>query len=335
MTTRSKSLVFLLPIILAASACSGSPEPSPPTEPLAEGIGCSTWASAAEIGALDHEAIPEASGLEVSSRFPDRLYHINDSGDSGRFFVTARDGSGTRIVRIEGFEPSDTEDIAIGQCPAGGGSCLFIADVGANVGMRNSLEVVVIEEQEQYPETVIPLFRFRFRYPEGPGDAEAFAVHPNGDIFIITKRANYLMLTASASQIFRIPRLTWVDPSAGVIVAEHIGELDLTAISSDRFSGSLPTALDIYDDGSRFLVLTYVNAFEFYFDLTEAPLPETTEMVRGRDYNQIELVPLAQQESVAYVPRSEDFLYETELEPSQPGFDSSGRARIMQVLCQD
>jgi len=36
------------------------------------------WSKAVEIGVLGEE-LPEASGLAVSSRYPGRLYHINDS----------------------------------------------------------------------------------------------------------------------------------------------------------------------------------------------------------------------------------------------------------------
>ena len=123
------------------------------------------------------------------------------------------------------------------------------------------------------------------------------AVHPNGDIYVITKSANYLFRSAAESEVYRIPRTAWTQAAGAVIEGVRVGKLDLTAISNDRFSGSLPTALDIVEDGSRFIVLTYTDAFEFYFDLSTTPLPQTSEMVPGRDYARIELVPLAQQES--------------------------------------
>ena len=331
---RSQVLIIALVVFVGTQACAPSEEPAT-TGPVSEGIGCSDWTRAEEFGALDHEVISEASGLAISSRFPNRLYHINDSGDSGRFFITDTKGDATRIVRIADFEPRDTEDLSLGACPSGNGSCLFIADLGDNAAVRSDLEIVVIEEEDEFPSTVSPVHRFRVRYPDGPHDAEGMAVHPNGDIYVITKRANYLLRSAGASDLYRIPRAAWADSSGGVVEGTLVGKMDLTAISDDRFSGSLPTALDIIEDGSRFIVLTYTDAFEFYFDLSATPLPPTPEMVPGRDYALIELVPLSQQEAVAYIPGSGDFLYDTEREGSEPGSDTTGRARIMRVLCLD
>ena len=85
--------------------------------------------------------------------------------------------------------------------------------------------------------------------------------------------------------------------------------------------------MDISADGQRMLVLTYLNAFEFYVDLSSSPLKPTSEMVDGVDYQEIEVTALPQQESVAYLPSGEGFLYTTE------AGNRSG-APIMRVSCQ-
>src|SRR5688500_15450277 len=51
------------------------------------GVSLFPWAKGVEVGLLD-PVINEASGLAVSARYRDRLYHVNDSGDRGRFFIT-------------------------------------------------------------------------------------------------------------------------------------------------------------------------------------------------------------------------------------------------------
>ena len=59
--------------------------------------------------------------------------------------------------------------------------------------------------------------------------------------------------------------------------------------------------MDFNRDGSRFLILTYVNAFEFYIDLSEGGFPVTDDLVEGTDFHEIPLELLIQQESIAYL----------------------------------
>jgi len=289
---------------------------------------CRIWAEPVKAGELDEAYIDEASGLDLSPGDPSRLYHINDSGDSGRFFVTALDGTGTQAVEIDGFDPVDAEDLAVGACGPDGGTCLFVADFGDNQARRATTEIVVVREQSRFPATVAPERRIRIRYPDGPHDAEALALHPNGDLIVLTKVADYARLRAAASVLYRLPYESWSSERPEVEVLERVGEIDLTAISSDPFSGSLPTAMDISDDGRRFLVLTYLNAFEFYLDLSGEALKPAEDMVEGVDYQEIRVTTLEQQESVAYLPSGDGFLYTTEAR-------SSDGIPIMRVACFD
>ena len=286
-----------------------------------------------EIGVLETELIMESSGMEISPRFPDRVYHINDSGDAGRFYITDLNGANTQTVLVEDFDPIDTEDIAIGDCGPGDGTCLFIGDIGDNLAARGDVEIVVVEEREQYPSTVAPLHRIRLRYPEGPQDAESLAVHPEGDLYIVTKRANYDERTANPSMVYRLQQRDWLAADGTILTAELIAELDLTAISSDIFSGSLPTAADIHDDGTRLLLLTYASAFEFSVDFSSEGLKFPAEMVVGVDYREIEIETLEQQESVAYIPENNAFLYETESVRFGTSPPEGTLPRLMRVDC--
>ena len=51
---------------------------------------------------LDHKLIDEASGIEVSSKFPNRLYHINDSGGGQFFYISDLKGNSTQKIAIDG-----------------------------------------------------------------------------------------------------------------------------------------------------------------------------------------------------------------------------------------
>ena len=68
---------------------------------------CASWGPAQTIGKLDTSLVNEASGLEVSARFGDRLYHNNDSGDGLRFYISRLDGQAARAVEVEGPKPID------------------------------------------------------------------------------------------------------------------------------------------------------------------------------------------------------------------------------------
>jgi len=236
---------------------------------------CNQWADAVQAGQLK-DALNEESEMAVSRQFPGRLYHINDSGDTGRFYITGMDGRGTKPVRVSGFNPEDTEALSLGPCPAGGrGSCLYLGDIGDNDSNRKSIEIVIIEELKDFPQMVAPRNTLKLRYPDRAHDAESMAIHPNGTIYILTKEQPAALFKANlnAREQTLVPVRT----------------LDV---------GSKPTDMAISDDGARLLVLTYADAVEYSMDL--------------KQQQKIRLNFLQQQESVAYLPGSRSFLYSTE-----------------------
>jgi len=269
-----QGVVFLLICLLPATAA---------------GQACSQWKEAVRIGELQPQ-LREASGVAASRKFPGRLYHVNDSGDTGRFFITDMQGKGAQPVSVARFNPVDTEALSLGPCP-GGGSCLFLGDIGDNDSNRKSIDIVMLDEVEHFPRTVQARQRLKLRYPDGPHDAESMAVHPDGTIFILTKE--------------RPARLFKADP--------HLGTQILTPVTT-MDPGRKPTDMAISDDGTRLLVLTYVDAVEYGMDFK---------------YKQkITLNFLQQQESIAYLPGSRSFIYTTErLLPILPQW-------IMRVDCE-
>jgi hypothetical protein len=242
--------------------------------PIGYGQVCSGWKDAAHIGDLQVQ-LTEASGLAASRQFPGRLYHINDSGDNGSFYLTDSAGKNTKAVAIDGFKPEDTEALSLGRCAAGR-SCLFIGDIGDNDRQRSSIEIVVVDEVANFSRSMKPRQRLTLQYPDGPHDAESMAVHPNGSIFILTKE--------SPARLFKAEQRT--------------GTQTLTAVMT-LDTGVIPTDMAISDDGARFLVLTYLEAIEFGLDFAK--------------YRQrIPIQVLQQQEAVAYLPGSRSFIYTSE-----------------------
>jgi len=244
---------------------------------------CSQWNEAVHIGDLQPQ-LHEASGVAASRKFPGRLYHLNDSGDTGRFYITGMDGKDTRAVRIPGFDPEDMEALSLGRCPSGpaASSCVYLGDIGDNDSQRKTIEIVVVEEMQNFTAAVKAKARLKLRYPDHAHDAESMAVHPDGTIFILTKE--------------RPARLFKADP--------RISPQTLTAVTT-LDPGGKPTDMAISDDGMRLLVLTYTDAVEYTIDL--------------KHQQKIPLTFLQQQESVAYLPGSRSFIYTTErLLPTLP-----------------
>jgi len=236
---------------------------------------CKQWSEAVRIGELQVQ-LTEASGLAASRQFPGRLYHINDSGETGKFFITGMDGKDTRSVRINDFEPEDTEALSLGRCPGKDSiSCLYIGDIGDNDVKRKSIEIVVVDEVRSFSQTVKARSRLKLLYPDGPHDAESMAVHPNGDIYILTKENPARLYKANPNAVLQT----------------------LTPVITLQ-PGGRPTDMAISDDGTRLLVLTYMDAVEYSMDF--------------KQQQKIRLNFLQQQESVAYLPGSRSFIYSTE-----------------------
>jgi hypothetical protein len=272
-----------------------------------------SWGTSVEIGTLD-PLINESSGLAISRRIPNRAYRHNDSGDSGRFFVTDLAGRSVKPVNITGFKPKDLEGVGLGPCDATT-DCLFFADIGDNERKRENPELVVVREQPSFPAQVKVDYRVSLRYPDGQHDAEAIAVHPDGNVYIATKDPRTL-------QIFRLKRDQW-RLGKGPQTLELVATWNWPALLPNSLPlGRVATSMDIAPDGKRFLLLTYVEAIEFFVDLS-GPAGAVSAARIGR----IPITTLEQQEAIAYLPDGQGFIYESERAiASRP-------ARVMRVSC--
>jgi hypothetical protein len=273
-----------------------------PAPALAAGL-CPSWSAPEIAGQLDVAIIGEASGLEATAAFPDRLYHHNDSGDGPNLYVTDAAGGGTRTLTIAGFAPRDVEDMAAGPC--GGDRCLFLGDIGDNAERRAGVSIVVLDEPgADTTGTVTPRAVIEATYPDGAHNAESLAVHPNGDVFILTKTqartgpALYRLTAAQAAE-GGAQRLAYVAHITAGLRPESRGDETHQA-----------TAMDIAPDGGRFVVLTYMGAIEFAVDLSQPVAPDTWR--ESEDWRWIDIALLPQAEAVAYSADGGAILYTTE-----------------------
>lgn len=276
---------------------------------------CTEWSTPQQVGTLDAQ-IKEASGIVASQKFENQVYHINDSGSKGEFFVTTLDGKLLEKVAINNFAPKDTEDMSIGPC--GADSCLYIADTGDNSHLKSSSRVIAIKEQNTYYGSTNIFASFTFRYPDQKAyNVEAVDIHPNGDLVIITKDSPS---GTTVSQVFWLSAAELWDTTVAIKNLHRIGELDFAAILGDDSSNSLVTSLNIHPSGTRFSVLTYLTVIEFNFDITKGINRE----VLPKDYTLVPTKKLIQQEAVCYLPGKDALIYSTE----------GKNAPVYQVNCQ-
>jgi hypothetical protein len=127
------------------------------------------------------ESVHESSGVAAGSGV---LWTHNDSGDPVLVAV-GMDGSPLGSVRVTGAAVEDWEDLAAGPCP--GGRCLFVADIGDNAAARPRITIYRVPEPAPGDAASRPAEAFHATYPEGPHDAEALFVTPDGVVYVVTK----------------------------------------------------------------------------------------------------------------------------------------------------
>jgi hypothetical protein len=278
--------------------------------PLAHAAGlCAKWSPPAKIGALDSQKLKEASGVAVSRLYPGRLYHNQDSGDGPNFYVTDMTGANPQTVSVKSFTPRDVEDIALGPCAKG--SCLFLADTGDNLEKRPGVQIAIVPEKAKYKAKEKPLAIVTAVYPDRPHNVEAVAIHPDGDLYLITKSFDEANRRALVAQVFKLTAAQLANPKA-VQTFTEVGRIDFPYLLWDYgLPGQIVTGMDISDDGQRVLAITYQNAIEMAVDLSR-PLKPSREWKPNVDYRVIETAKLPQAEAIAYTPLGDGFLYDSE-----------------------
>lgn len=296
---------------------------------------CKTWSEAQNVGTLERTLLPEASGLAFSNLVPDRVYHINDSGNGPYFLYTDARGQNTHKVRIAGYDAGNSDFEAVSTAVVDGQNLLIVADIGDNSVKWQFYELLIFKERSDYGTEIAPIARVKIKYPNSVAhDAESLAVHPNGDIFILTKEQRLRRLQSFPSKMFRLPKAAWTavlksGDNKEPLALEPYGTLDLPALAPSLLGllSTVTTDMSISGSGKRFLVLTYGSAFEFGFDLSSGPLPPTQSWKAGQNFKQIAVPSLEQQEGITYTPDGRGFLYSSEVRSSaQP---------LMKLECKD
>lgn len=198
------------------------------------------------------KGLAEASGVAASRKLPGVLWAHNDSSEPTLVAVSA-DGASVGRLWIARAAVEDWEDVAVGPCP--GGSCIYVGDIGDNNARRSSLTIYRVSEPDSGGDVRSRKTEsMRLTYPDGPKDAEALAVVPNGSVYVVTKGERSAVVLyrtpgpfTNGATVRLEPVATITDAARGVGVAKQ-----------DRITGA-----DASSDG-RWIVLRSLSAITFY-----------------------------------------------------------------------
>ncbi|HEU4881407.1 MAG TPA: hypothetical protein VFT45_04150 [Longimicrobium sp.] len=214
-----------------------------PADSGAAAFACRTDTAGIVLPATVHES----SGLALSAG-GDALWTHNDSGQPILYLV-GMDGTARAQVRVTGATVTDWEDVAAGPCP-GGGRCLYIADIGDNQASRPRITLWRVPEPAAGDAHTRPAEALLAEYPDGPHDAEAMFVLPDGGVHIVTKGET------GQVALYRLPRTARPGTAARL---ERIAELSESDVRRrDRITGAAAAP-----DG-HWIVLRTLAALSFY-----------------------------------------------------------------------
>ncbi len=261
-----------------------------------------------EMGRLPAE-LHESSGLSASQTYPGVFWTHNDSGDEPQLYAIDDSASLLATVRVTGATARDWEALALGPCPAASErSCLYVADMGDNGSVRESVAIHVVEEPDPFAGdgTVALVGTVPFVYPDGPHDAEGLAITSTGDLIVVTKERE------RSARLYDIP--------ANDIAAAIVDGVMLTLapgiqlpIGPDPRAGRIATGAALSPAGDVLAVRTYSEIYRFRWPIDGAPeeVAEACFLGTGEP----------QGEAITFRPGADDWMVLTsESHTDKPGF---------------
>ncbi|MFB4318940.1 hypothetical protein [Actinomadura sp. 21ATH] len=137
---------------------------------------------------ITDERITESSGLAVSLRHKGVVYTHNDSGGVAQIFALGPDGRTRAVLTLAGAGARDWEAMAVGRDEKGR-PAVFVADIGDNLGGAwPYVTVYRIPEPARLRTRTLRATAFRFKYEDGPRNAEAMMINPRTNrLYVVSK----------------------------------------------------------------------------------------------------------------------------------------------------
>ena len=283
------------------------------------------FGSAQLRGSLEREDLGEASGITASRLQDDLFWVVNDSGNDPLLYAIGADGRDRGALRVDGAKNRDWEDIASYRLADESGdirSYLVIGDIGDNRSRRKKVTLYFVEEPalaaESFAEksSVQLAWRQRFRFEDGPRDAEGLAVDAATKQILVVSKRNvpaevYALPLRNAQEVAAEPDEVAVAERIAVLAIPQPTEED---VRQDRWQGgyrSQPTAFDIEKSERGAMILTYKHAY--YYAREEG---ESWASALARDPALLALPALEQAEAGAFARDGKSFFATTEGRPA-------------------
>lgn len=201
--------------------------------------------------------LEEISGLAVSGS---SFLVINDGNDSDEvlsIYVLGPDCEVRRIITDTGFDPLDPEDLLVTADGA-----IWVADFGDNDKQRPTIAVNVIAPRSSTG------IRYRMTFPDGPHDAEALLVQPDGTAVVITKEISGVSGVYTSVMPLFGPASTVALRKAGTVTIRTTDTQGGPDIGT--FATVLVTGAAMSTDRRHVVLRTYTDAYEW--DVTDGDL---------------------------------------------------------------
>ena len=207
----------------------------------AEAAEAGAYGAAVPLCSIADPRLPEVSGLTTAGT---ALLAMNDGGAQAEVFVV--DAACTvGEVRSAPVDPYDPEDLAL--APDG---TLWLADIGDNRQDRETVALIGLRPDGSSTLT-------RLTYPDGPHDAEALLLAPDGTPYLVTKEV------LGASAVYR-PDAPLAD--GATLPMSEVADLGFTLTGTPggpvgRAGQLLVTGGAVSADGQRLALRTYTDAY--------------------------------------------------------------------------
>jgi hypothetical protein len=212
-------------ILLLAASCKKEEGPS------AQGF------SASPTVKVIANAPTEISGLADSKLNPGMLWVHEDSGTPAQLTLVTHEGVVQKTIPIKGISNRDWEEMTLAD------ASIYIGDIGDNNQSAAEYFIYQFAEPLSSVDTIRQVQTIRFRYSDGPHDAEAFWVDAvTKDIYLLTKRD-------VASRLYKIA----YPYASGLNTANYIGSLNYNGVTGATITG----------DAKELIIKTYDKLYYY------------------------------------------------------------------------
>jgi hypothetical protein len=220
-------------------------------------------------GLMTDARLIEFSGL-APARQKNRFWAINDGGEDAVLWQIDEKGRIQEKLQLQEVTNIDFEDLASFSLKDASGKREYyvaIGDIGDNAAVLPERVIYVVPDAKHRAKKhrVRAAWQVRFRYPDGPHDAESLTVDAErGYFYIVNKRVTPPVL-------YRLPLRPSAKHPGKLQTAERIGALsglpaeNLSSIDTSnavRF-GSQATGAVMGCDGNELLLLTYAAVYRY------------------------------------------------------------------------